>query len=88
MELSSSVINDFTAELTGLKEEMLSLKQERSHSEQAVTQSSERHTQQIHDLRQELNLRIEQQSSELQELKESKAEEDSQPTNEAAKNWG
>mgnify|MGYP002803385020 CR=1 FL=1 len=68
MELSGSVINDFTVELTQLKEQMEGLQEKRIHSEKVFSDTVERHTQQIHDLRKEMNLNVEKHGVEIQEL--------------------
>lgn len=71
MELSGSVINDFTLELTQLKERMDEVQEKRTHSEKVFSDTVERHAQQIHDLRKEITVRVDQHGNDIQELRES-----------------
>lgn len=71
MELSGSVINDFTLELTQLKERMDEVQEKRTHSEKVFSDTVERHAQQIHDLRKEMTVQVEQHAVEIQDLRES-----------------
>ncbi|CAJ1331791.1 unnamed protein product [Effrenium voratum] len=67
-ETQGSVTNNYSVDLTQLKEQFLA---RFKALEQALDQSVERHTQQLHELRQELTTHSEKHSESLGELRES-----------------